>query len=181
MKKRRGMDIGLGQTGRIDWLDCVIKKHRGKHGSVLKILEEIQENNKHKYLSEETLKYLSRKMPIALSRLFSVVTFYSFFNLQPQGKYIITICRGTACHTRGSKRLLDHLKSYLGIEGDSEGDEQDSLTTEDKKFTIRTVACFGQCALAPVIAIDGIIFSHMTKEKLYNLLKSFKQKAKKKK
>ena len=175
------MDISLGQTVQIDWLDNIIEKHRAKPGAVLKILEEIQEYNKHKYLPEDTLKYISKKIPVSLAHLFSVVTFYSFFNLQPQGKYTITICRGTACHTRGSKRLLDHLKSYLKIEENSEGDEHDPLTTKDKKFTIRTVACFGQCALAPVLAVDGIIFSHMTEEKLYNLLRSFERKVKKKK
>jgi len=181
MKAQKAKDISPGQAGPIDWLDNIIEKHRVKPGAVLKILEEIQEYNKHKYLPAETLKYISKKIPIPLSRLFSVVTFYSFFNLQPQGKHTITICRGTACHTRGSRRLLDCLRPYLKIEENSEGDEHDPLTTKDKKFTIRTVACFGQCALAPVIAVDGIIFSHMTKEKLYNLLKSFDRKVKKKK
>ena len=100
-----------------------------------------------------------------LSDLYSVATFYSFFNLTPQGLHSIVVCRGTACHTRGSLDLLEASLHRLGIKGFRE-DEANSVTTEDGFASIRTVACFGQCALAPVVQIDGAISSRMTVGKL---------------
>ncbi|MCX7927805.1 MAG: NAD(P)H-dependent oxidoreductase subunit E [Candidatus Omnitrophica bacterium] len=152
-------------------VDAVINKYVGKPGGLLSILEEVQNLNKHKYLPEEVLAYISKKTAIPLSRIYSVVTFYAFFNLKPQGEHSIIICRGTACHTRRSKELLEFIKKMLGIkEEESQEGEKVFLTTADKKFTIKTVACFGQCALAPVVEIDGVIYSHMTENKLKELV-----------
>ena len=94
-----------------------------------------------------------------------MATFYSFFNLTPQGLHSIVVCRGTACHTRGSLELLETGLRRLGIEGFRE-DEANSVTTVDGFASVRTVACFGQCALAPVVQIDGTISSRMTVGKL---------------
>jgi NADH-quinone oxidoreductase subunit E len=152
-------------------LDKVILKYRDKPGSLLGTLEEIQNLNPHKYLPQETLEYVSQKTNIPLSRIYSVVTFYAFFNLKPQGEHSIIICRGTACHTRRSKNLLEYLKTMLGLEEDeAQEGEKLFLTTSDNKFTLRTVACFGQCALAPVVEIDGKIYSHMTENKLKDIV-----------
>lgn len=159
--------------GKIDCkaLDGIIARHKDKPGELLCLLEEAQSLNKYKYLSQETLEYISEKTKVPLSRIYSVVTFYAFFNLQPQGEHSIIICRGTACHTRRSRNLLEYLKHMLGFHanGTEEG-EKLFLTTKDNKFTIRTVACFGQCALAPVVEIDGKIYSHMTEDKLRKLV-----------
>lgn len=153
-------------------LDRIIEKYRDKPGALLCMLEEIQGLNKHKYLPKEVLEYVSEKTGVPLSRIYSVVTFYAFFNLKPQGEHSIIVCRGTACHTRRSKNLLDYLKSMLHLKEDEsqEGDKL-FLTTADNKFTLRTVACFGQCALAPVVEIDGKIYSHMTENKLKGIIK----------
>ena len=153
-------------------LDKVILKFQDKPGSLLGILEEIQNLNPHKYLPIEVLEYVSQKTDIPLSRIYSVVTFYAFFNLKPQGEHSIIICRGTACHTRRSKNLLEYLKTMLNLQEDeSQEGEKLFLTTSDNKFTLRTVACFGQCALAPVVEIDGKIYSHMTENKLKEIVK----------
>jgi len=146
-------------------LDGIISDYRGKVGGTLSILEETQELHPNKYLPEETLKYISLKTKVSLSKIYSIATFYSFFNLKPQGEHTIVVCRGTACHTRGSRGLLDYLKSLLNVT-DIEEDENIPITTSDRKFTIRTVACLGQCALAPAVVIDGKIHSHVTREKL---------------
>jgi NADH-quinone oxidoreductase subunit E len=98
-----------------------------------------------------------------------VATFYSFFNLTPQGKHSIVVCRGTACHTRGSLALLNEALSRLGIK-DFREEEDSSATTEDFFASVRTVACFGQCALAPVIQIDGEVLSRMTVGRLVSIL-----------
>jgi NADH-quinone oxidoreductase subunit E len=102
-----------------------------------------------------------------------VITFYAFFNLKPQGEHSIIVCRGTACHTRRSKNLLDYLISWFGFkEEDLASGEKSSLTTKDNKFTVKTVACFGQCALAPVVEVDGNIYSQMTEDKLRKIIKN---------
>jgi NADH-quinone oxidoreductase subunit E len=150
-------------------LDDVMAKYDGKPGDLLGTLEEAQELNKFKYLPEETLSYIAQKKNVPLSRIYSVVTFYSFFNLKPQGEHTIIVCRGTACHTKGSKNLLEDLQNILG--GAEEfGQGEPTYTTPDNKFTIRTVACFGQCALAPVVMADGVIYSHMTSGKLRKIV-----------
>ena len=156
-------------------IDEIIARHPDPTGDVLAILEEIQQKHPLKYFPPETHELVARKMGIARSQIMSVVTFYAFFNRQPQGLHTAIVCRGTACHTRGSKQLLDGLKAGAGL-GD-EGDEAElasgaatSLTTPDGRLTIRTVACFGQCALAPVVAIDHEIYGHVSDFKLRKLV-----------
>jgi NADH-quinone oxidoreductase subunit E len=152
-------------------IDKIIEKYRGLPGELLGLLEEIQGLHKNKYLPQSTLEYISNKTGIPLSRIYSVVTFYAFFNLKPQGDHSIIVCRGTACHTRRSKNLLEYLKSMLHLkEDEAKEGEKLFLTTADNKFTLKTVACFGQCALAPVIEIDGKIYSHMTENKLKDIV-----------
>ena len=152
-------------------LDGIIGKYRGSPGALLGMLEEIQQSHPHKYLPPQTLEYVSSRTSIPLSKIYSVVTFYAFFNLKPQGEHSIIICRGTACHTRRSKNLLEYLKKMLGLrEDEAHEGEKVFLTTADNKFTVKTVACFGQCALAPVIEIDGVIYSHMTENKLKDIV-----------
>lgn len=165
----------------VDTAEEIIKKYKDKPGEILGILEELQLANKNKYLPTEVLEYVSKNTGVPLARIYSIVTFYAFFNLKPQGKHSIVVCRGTACHTRRSKILLEYLKNILDLKEDeaTEG-EKLFLTTKDNKFTLKTVACFGQCALAPVVEIDGNIYSHMTEEKLKNIINSISRGDKKK-
>lgn len=150
-------------------LDAIIEKYRGKHGELLGILEEVQKLNEHNYLPEDSLNYIAQKTGVPLSRIYNVVTFYSFFNLRPQGKHTITVCRGTACHTKGSKSLLEDIGLILG-ETRPLGSGEEMYTTSDNRFTVTTVACFGQCALAPVVAIDGVIYNNVTTAKLQKII-----------
>lgn len=152
-------------------LDGIIEKYRNLPGALLGMLEEIQQCHPHKYLPVDTLEYVSAKTCIPLSKIYSIVTFYAFFNLKPQGDHSIIICRGTACHTRRSKNLLEYIKKMLDLhEDEAQEGEKIFLTTADNKFTLKTVACFGQCALAPVVEIDGTIYSHMTENKLKDIV-----------
>lgn len=99
-----------------------------------------------------------------------MATFYSLFNLQPQGDNTICICRGTACRTRGSRNLLQSVRLELGLGLEHSGEASDGdkvlLTTPDKKFTVPTVACFGQCAMAPVVEVNHRICGHMNERTL---------------
>ena len=157
------------------FIDQVIAKQSGRPGELLGILEAVQERNPHKYLSPETLRYVAGRLDIPLSRVYSVATFYALFNLEPQGDNTICICRGTACHTRNSRALLESLRLELGLGVDGE-DSNDAdklaLTTPDQKFTVRTVACFGQCALAPVVEVNHRICGHVNERTLQREVRS---------
>ncbi len=153
-------------------INDIIARHPDKTGDVLSVLEEIQQAHPLKYLPRATLDYVACQMGVSRSQVLSVATFYSFFNLAPQGRHTVTVCRGTACHTRGSKQLLDSLKAGAGFreEAEDEAGAATSFTTPDFGMTIRTVACFGQCALAPVAAIDHEIYGHVSDFKLKKLV-----------
>ncbi len=152
------------------FIDQVIANKSGRPGALLGILESVQNRNPHKYLPLETLRYVAAKTEIPLARIYSVATFYSLFNLQPQGDNTICICRGTACHTRGSRNLLQSARLELGLGLDDSGETSEAdkilLTTPDQKFTVRTVACFGQCALAPVVEVNQRICGHVNERTL---------------
>jgi len=153
------------EASRASDVSALIDRYTGKPGALLGVLEEAQGLERLKYLPETTLRLIAEGMKLPLSQVYSVATFYSFFNLKPQGLHTVVVCRGTACHTRGSLELLGTCLKRLGIEGYRE-DEASSVTTIDGFASVRTVACFGQCALAPVVQIDGAISSRMTVGKL---------------
>lgn len=154
------MDHASAQSA---FIDEVIARHRGRPGALLGILEAVQERNPRKYLCADELRYIAAKTNLPVAQIFSVVTFYALFNLMPQGDHTICICRGTACHARGSRSLLETIRLELGLSEEPGEGTADKLllTTPDGKFTIRTVACFGQCALAPVVELDHRICGHM--------------------
>jgi NADH-quinone oxidoreductase subunit E len=162
------------QIEQQDFVDGVIAKYQGKPGKLLSILEEVQENHPQKYLPMEVLEYIAARTNIPTAQIYSVATFYALFNLQPQGTNTVCICRGTACHTRGSRNLLERSKLELGLkEGEEEGSaDKVSMTSPDGKYTVRTVACFGQCALAPVVEINHSILGHVNEQALHRELQA---------
>ena len=159
------------------FIDTVIARSAGRPGALLGVLEAVQENNPRKYLCSEDLRYIAAKTNTPLSQIFSMATFYALFNLEPQGDHTIYICRGTACHARGSRSLLESLRLELGIREapDESGADKLTLTTPDGKFTIRTVACFGQCALAPVVELDHRICGHLNERALAREVEALRQ------
>jgi len=163
-------------------IDRVIAEHGEGSGASLGILEDVQATNSHKFLSLDALRYVATKTRTPPAQVYSVATFYALFNLEPQGDNVVCVCRGTACHTRGSRDLLAKLCLDLGLKGRAADDSSDadklSLTTKDRRFTVRTVACFGQCALAPVVEINHHILSHVNERTLQrevNVLNSRKK------
>jgi NADH-quinone oxidoreductase subunit E len=149
-------------------IDEIIARHPNPTGDLLNVLEDLQEAHPNNYLPRTTLRTVADKMGVAASRVFSVVTFYSFFNLEPQGKHTVVVCRGTACHTRGSRQLLQCL---CRASGRGALRDEEAYTTPNGQMTVRTVACFGQCALAPVVAIDEDIHGYVTDVRLGEYLK----------
>jgi len=160
-----------------EYLDGLVVEHQGKPGMLLSILERIQDRQTQKYLPIEYLEHIAQRTGIAASNIYSVATFYALFNLKPQGLHSVSICRGTACHTRGSQRLLEVARLHLGLAGDDQdasGADKASSTTADGQFTVRTVACFGQCALAPVAEVDHQILSHVNERALNREIESLR-------
>ncbi len=160
-------------------IDQTVAKHEGRPGALLGILEAVQSANAHKFLSMESLRYIAQETGLPPARVYSAATFFALFNLDPQGDNVICVCRGTACHTRGSRDLLVKLCLDLGLSRQDLSETNDAdklaLTTPDRKFTIRTVACFGQCALAPVVEVNHHILSHVNERTLQREVKALMQ------
>jgi NADH-quinone oxidoreductase subunit E len=169
------------QKSELEFVDRIIAAQRGRPGSLLGILEKVQEHHPNKYLPLEMLKYIAAETDIPLAQIYSVVTFYALFNLEPQGKNTVCVCRGTACHTRGSRDLLEGLMLEMGLHGVGEDNaDKIAVTTPDGKYTVRTVACFGQCALAPVVEVNHNIYGHMNEMALHRELEALDKEARKK-
>ena len=163
-------------------IDQAVAKHHGHPGELLGILEAVQSANAHKFLSMDALRYIAEETGIPPARVYSAATFFALFNLDPQGDNVICVCRGTACHTRGSRDLLEKLCLDLGLHehevSDSNQADKLALTTPDQKFTVRTVACFGQCALAPVVEVNHRILSHVNERTLQREVNALGQRRK---
>ena len=132
---------------------------------LIPILQKIQET--YGYLPSDVLKEVSRRTGILTSRMYGVVTFYEQFHLKPRGLHTIKCCRGTACHVKGGRNILNAIKRTLGV--------NDGETTKDMEFTFETVACLGACALAPVVVIDSIYYGKMTPRKIETILKGMRE------
>jgi NADH-quinone oxidoreductase subunit E len=144
-------------------VDKIIKKYAHEAGSLIPILQEIQEN--YGYLPEEILTYVSEHSKKPLSKIYGIVTFYAQFSLVPRGRNVIKVCQGTACHVKGGKRVLAKLERILGIKA--------GQTSPDLKFTLETVRCLGTCFLAPVMMINRDYFGKLTPDKVNSILEQY--------
>ena len=123
---------------------------------LIPVLQKVQEELG--YISDDSVKEISRYMKIGMSEIFGVLTFYGLFRTKPTGKNVIMVCRGTACHIRGGERLLTAVENKLGIhEGES---------TPDLKYTLETIACIGCCALAPTMMVGKETHGRMSPQKV---------------
>jgi len=126
-------------------------------GSVLPVLQRVQ--REFGYIPQQVLPEVARSLGVAEAHVYGVATFYSQFKFSPPGRHPITVCCGTACHVRGSAMLLNHLRKRLRIKvGES---------TPDRNFSLDSIACFGSCALAPVVVINGKVQGRMNRSKLF--------------
>lgn len=149
-------------------IDEILKNYpNAKRDSLIPLLQEVQEQLG--YLSREAVVSIGRHLNLPASKIFGVATFYNQFRFQPQGKFHVQVCRGTACHVKGSAALLDAVKRELKIEP--------GQTTRDGLFSLEVVACIGACGLAPVIAINGEFHAGVTTQKAGRILDSYRRKA----
>jgi len=146
-------------------LEKILDNYRENEGNIISILQDIEKH--FGYVPEEAVNWFSKKLDIPASRFFGTVTFYSQFHMKPRGKNIITVCRGTACHIKGSERLINRLHMELDIPPDEE-------TTGDLKFTVEKVNCIGACGIAPVTILNHEVHGKVTLDKLMKEIKKIK-------
>jgi NADH-quinone oxidoreductase E subunit len=132
--------------------------------NVVAILQELQKSKG--YLEKEDIIQIAKQLQIPAVHMYGVATFYSMFKLHKPGKYIISMCRGTACHVKNSLALLNYLEEALKI--------KPGQTTKDGKISLETVNCIGACAKAPAMMINNIVYGELTKEKIKKIISELK-------
>ena len=145
-------------------IEDLITKYSSKKGMLIPLLQEVQDLEG--YLSKETISFISEKTDIGIADIYGVATFYTMFRLKPQGKHIIRVCKGTACHVSNANMIMNAINNELKLK-----DKED--TTADGKFTVFEVACLGCCSLAPVIMIDKATYGKLDNEKIAGILAKY--------
>ena len=147
-------------------LDSILTQYKGEKSDLIPILQQAQE--RFGYLPDDVMLGIAKFLQLPDSTVFGVSTFYAQFKFVPIGRNVINVCRGTACHVRGADRILDEVERQLGI--------KQGETTEDMEYSLETIACFGSCALAPVVVINKVVYGRMTTTKVRELLAKDKEK-----
>jgi NADH-quinone oxidoreductase subunit E len=148
-------------TAAMDKLEAILHQHpRSGRDHLIPILQEVQEAQG--YLSEEAVVAIGRHLHLPASKIFGVATFYNQFRFQPRGRYHFMVCRGTACHVKGSARALSMVTEALGIEP--------GQTSRDGLFSLEVVACMGACGLSPVINLNGEFHAQVTPRKVAGII-----------
>ena len=136
--------------------DEIIEQHGPVSTSLIPIMQDIQAE--YRYLPGELLIYVANRLQIPLSKAYSVATFYENFSFEENGKYVIKVCDGTACHVRKSVPVREALMKKLEL-------NENKHTTDNMMFSLEIVSCLGACGLAPVMTINDKVYSAMTPEK----------------
>ena len=144
-------------------LKKVIASYQGVKGATMPVMQKAQEI--YGYLPIEVQQIISDEMQIPMSKIFGVVTFYSFYSLYPKGKYKISVCLGTACYVKGSGQVYDKLQQILGISGGE--------CTPDGKFSLEACRCVGACGLAPVMMVNDDVHGRLTPDVVEKILEVY--------
>jgi len=155
----------MTEPKEIDWikLNAIIQKQKDEPWSLIPLLQEIQEA--FNYIPPESIEPIAEALNLFPSEVQGVISFYAGFSLKPKGRYVLKVCRGTACHVKGGKSILRLMKKGLGLE---EGE-----TGSDYRFTLETTACLGACALAPTMIVNKTYFGKLTPPKLNSILAEY--------
>ncbi len=149
-----------------DRLEGILTRYRENEGNLISILQDIE--TEFGYLREDAINWVSERLDIPPAKFYGIATFYAQFHLKPKGKNVITACCGTACHVKGSERLINSLVKELAIPAGED-------TSEDLNFTVEKVNCVGACSIAPVIIINKTVHGKMTPDKLMKEMKTLKE------
>lgn len=151
----------------IDRVAAILEHHRGGgRDHLIPLLQEVQEAEG--YLSPQAVVLIGQHLKLPASKIFGVATFYNQFRFQPRGKYHFMVCRGTACHVKGSVKVLDMVVKALGI--------QPGQTSRDRLFSLEVVACMGACGLSPVVNVNGEFYAKVTPMKVAQIIAECREK-----
>ena len=142
----------------------ILAPYRGQRGATIPVLQKVQE--KLGYLPEEVFPEIASFLGLSKNEIYGVASFYAQFRFERQGEHTVKVCQGTACYVRGGRRILEAVENQLSI--------QPGQTTEDYKFSLERVACFGACALAPVTVLDNSVYGKMTTANVRKLLAGYR-------
>ena len=144
-------------------LSQVLAPYRGQRGALIPVLQKTQEALG--YLPEEAISEIASFLGLTKNEIYGVASFYAQFRFERQGEHTVKVCQGTACYVRGGRRILETVENALGI--------QPGETTEDYAFSLERVACFGSCALSPVMVVDNTIYAKLTTASAKKLLAEY--------
>ena len=163
MKKKLTTVAFQGTPEQEKQLLAVIAKHKGEKGSMMPIMQEAQDI--YGYLPIEVQTIIARETGVSLEEIYGIATFYSQFKLNPDGKYAISVCLGTACYVKGSGDVLEEISRQLNVPIGS--------TSPDGKFSVEATRCLGACGLAPVMTINGEVYGSLKKEDVKTILAKY--------
>ena len=141
----------------------VISQYKGQKGALMPIMQGAQDI--YGYLPYQVQKIISDETGIPIEKIYGVATFYAQFSMSPKGKYVVSVCLGTACYVKGSGLVLEEVEKQLGI--------HDGECTEDGKFSLETCRCVGACGLAPVMIVGGDVYGKMKPDMVKDILAKY--------
>ena len=145
----------------------ILASHENDPSNLIAILQDVQAE--YNYLSEANLTLIADTLGLSVSKVYSVATFYENFSLDVKGKYVLKVCRGTACHVRKSGNVLQALYDATGL-------SESKPTSDDGLFTIEIVSCLGACGLSPVVMVNDTVHPAMTPDKAVDLIEELRAK-----
>lgn len=148
-----------------DELDLFIDSLPTKEGSLIQVLHHAQ--GIFGYLPREVQLHVSKKLDVSPSKVYGVVSFYSYFTSEPKGKYKISVCLGTVCFVKGADKILAEFEKQLGIKSGE--------TTSDTKFSLEGLRCVGACGLAPVVVVNGKVYGQVKLEQVQDIINEYNQ------
>lgn len=144
-------------------IDGILERYPNKKGVLISVLQDVQEHVS--YLSKDDLEYIAYKLGLSTAQVYGVATFYAQFKLKKGGANLIEVCDGTACHVKGANEIFQYVYEILNV--------KPGETTPDDKFTLKTVRCIGACSFAPVMKVNGEIFTRLDKAKVKEILEKY--------
>ena len=156
----------MTEPKEIDWdrLERMIHKHQGEKWALIPLLQDIQEH--FGYIPKESIEPIADALNLFPSAVQGVITFYAGFSLTPKGRYVVRLCRGTACHVKGGRSVLRLIQRELDLE--------EGATSPDYQFTLETVACLGACFLAPAMMVNRAYFGKLNPSKVRSILDQYR-------
>ncbi|MFA5865980.1 MAG: NADH-quinone oxidoreductase subunit NuoE [Phycisphaerae bacterium] len=154
------------QHQKLDISEILGRYRGGGRESLIPILQDVQDV--HGYLPKEAVTKVAEFLKLPASKVYGVATFYNQFRFEPVGRFHIQVCRGTACHVKGSARVLSAVERELGIKA--------GATTRDGMFSLEVVACIGACGLAPALCVSGKVHARINPDEIKSLLNQYKKK-----